>query len=83
MACGLLLAPFALWRDRKALLLVALLAILMGGVSSCTTSGVFSGGTVPGSGSGSGNTAAGTYPVVVTATSNGVQRQVTLTLIVD
>jgi hypothetical protein len=83
MACGLLLAPFALWRGRKALLLVALLAILMGGVSSCTSSGVFSGGTVPGSGSGSGNTAAGTYPVVVTATSNGVQRQVTLTLIVD
>jgi hypothetical protein len=65
------------------LLLVALLAILAGGVSSCTASGIIPGGNVPGSGSGSGNTAAGTYPVVVTATSNGVQHQVTLTLIVD
>jgi hypothetical protein len=83
LACGLLLAPFALRRGRKALLLVALLAILMGGVSSCTSSGILSGGTIPGSGSGSGITAAGTYPVMVTATSNGVQHQVNLTLIVD
>ena len=81
LACGLLLAPFALRRGRKALLLVALLAILMGGVSSCTSSGITSGGTVPGSGSGI--TSAGTFPVVVTATSNGVQHQVNLTLIVD
>ena len=81
LACGLLLAPFALRRGRKALLLVALLAILMGGVSSCTSSGILSGGTVPGSGSGI--TSPGTYSVVVTAISNGVQHQVTLTLIVD
>jgi hypothetical protein len=65
------------------LLLVALLAILAGGVSSCTSSGVISGGTAPGSGSGPGITSPGTFPVVVTATSNGVQHQVTLTLIVD
>jgi hypothetical protein len=65
------------------LLLVALLMILTGGVSSCTSSGVISGGTISGSGSGSGITSAGTFPVVVTATSNGVQHQVTLTLIVD
>jgi hypothetical protein len=81
LACGLLLAPFALARRRKALLLVALLMILAGGVSSCTSSGVISGGT--GNGSGSGVTSPGTFPVVVTATSNGVQHQVTLTLIVD
>jgi hypothetical protein len=81
LACGLLLAPFALRRGRKALLLLALLTILMGGGSSCTSSGIISGGTVPGSGSGT--TAAGTYPVVVTATSNGIQHQVNLTLIVD
>jgi hypothetical protein len=83
LACGLLLAPFALRRGRKALLLIALLMILTGGVSSCTSSGIISGGTISGSGSGSGITSAGTFPVVVTATSNGVQHQVTLTLIVD
>jgi hypothetical protein len=81
LACGLVLAPFALARRRKALWLVALLVIFAGSVTSCTSSGVISGGTVPGSGSGI--TSAGTFPVVVTATSNGVQHQVTLTLVVD
>jgi hypothetical protein len=81
LACGLVLAPFALARRRKALLLIVLLMILAGGVSSCTSSGIISGGTVPGSGSGI--TSPGTFPVVVTATSNGIQHQVTLTLIVD
>jgi hypothetical protein len=81
LACGVLLAPFALAPRRKALLLVALLMILAGGVSSCTSSGVIPGGNVPGTGSGT--TSTGTYPVVVTATSNGVPHQVTLTLIVD
>jgi len=83
LACGLVLAPFALRRGRKVILLIALLMILAGGVSSCTSSGVIPGGTIPGSGSGTGTTAAGTYPVLVTATSNGVQHQATLTLIVD
>jgi hypothetical protein len=81
LACGLALAPFALARRRKALLLMALLMILVGGVSSCTSSGIISGGT--GTGTGTGITSPGTFPVVVTATSNGVQHQVTLTLIVD
>jgi hypothetical protein len=83
LASGLLLAPIALRWRRKALLLVALLVILVWGVSSCTSSGIIPGGKVPGGGSGPGNTAAGTYSVVVTATSNNVPRQVTLTLIVD
>jgi hypothetical protein len=83
LVCGLVLAPFAGSRRRKALLLFALLVILAGGVTSCTSSGIIPGGTVPGSGSGSGITSAGTFPVVVSATSNGVQHQVTLTLIVD
>ncbi len=81
LACGLIVAPFALARRRRFLLLIALLAALAGGVTSCTASSVISGGTPPGSGSGI--TAPGTFPVVVTATSNGVQHQVTLTLIVD
>ena len=83
LACGLILAPFALARRRRALLLVALLAILASGVTSCTSSNAISGGTAPGSGSGPGITSPGTFPVVVTATSSGVQHQVTLTLIVD
>ena len=83
LACGLVIMPFALRHGRKVLLLVALLAILMGGVSSCTSAGIVSGGNASGGGTGSGITTAGTFPVVVTATSNGVQHQVTLTLIVD
>jgi len=81
LLCGLVLVPFGLRRRRNVLLLVALLAILAGGVSSCATSGVISAGKVPSTGSGI--TSPGTFPVVVTATSNGVQHQVTLTLIVD
>ena len=84
LACGLALMPFASIaraRRRKALLLVALLMILAGGVTSCTSSGVISSGT--GTVTGSGITPPGTYPVVVTATSNGVQHQTTLTLTVD
>jgi hypothetical protein len=85
LACGLVLIPFALARQRKALLLVALLMILAGSFSSCTTSGIIPGGTTPGggTGTGTGNTTSGTYPIFVTATSNGVQHQATLTLIVD
>jgi hypothetical protein len=81
LVCGLILAPFTLGHRRKLFLLVVLLAIFIAGVSSCTSSSVISGGTVPGSGSGI--TSPGSFPVVVTATSNGVQHQVTLTLIVD
>ena len=79
MACGLLLVPLALWKRRRALLPIALLAILSGGVSSCTSSG--GGLTQPPPNSGV--TPAGTYSIPVTASSNGVQHQITLTLTVD
>jgi hypothetical protein len=81
LACGLVLLPFALARRRRALLLIVLLAILTGGVSSCASS---SGGvsTVL-TKTGNGYTPPATYTVPVTATSNGVSHQVTLTLIVD
>jgi hypothetical protein len=81
LACGLVLVPFALMRRREALMLVVLLAILAGGVSSCTSSSVDRSSN-PNGGS-SGITPAGTYSIPVTVTSNGVQHQVTLTLIVD
>jgi hypothetical protein len=83
LACGLALIPFARMRRRKALLLIALLMIFAGGMSSCTSSGILSSGTGTGSGSGTGVTSPGTFSVVVTATSNGVPHQVTLTLVVD
>ena len=81
LACGLVLLPFALARRRRALLLIALLAMLTGGISSCASS---SGGvsTVLNK-TGNGYTPPATYSIPVTATSNGVSHQVTLTLIVD
>jgi hypothetical protein len=84
LVCGLALVPLALRRRRKALmLLAAFVAMLLGGVSSCTQSG---GGTglpsIP-STSSSGITPAATYSIPVIATSNGVQHQQTLTLTVD
>jgi hypothetical protein len=82
LACGLMLVPFAFRRRCKALLLVVLLALLAGGVSSCTSSGIVSGGS-GGHPTGAGVTPAGTYSIPVTVTSNGVQHQVTLTLTVD
>jgi hypothetical protein len=81
LACGLVLLPFALGRRRRALLLMVLLIILAGGVSSCTQSSV--GLSLPGSRTTSGITAAGTYSIPITVTSNGVQHQVTLKLTVD
>jgi len=81
LACGLVLVPLALWKRRRAMLLIALLAILAGGVSSCTSSG--GGLTQPPPHSGGGTTPPGTYSIPVTASANGVQHQITLTLTVD
>jgi hypothetical protein len=82
LVCGLVLLPFGLRRRPKALLLPAVLAIFVAGVSSCTSSG---GGTGGGSGGNSGgsSTPAGTYTIPVTAAANGVQHSVSLTLTVD
>jgi hypothetical protein len=79
-ACGLLLLPLALTRRRRALL-VLMLALLAFGVSSCTSSGVFSGGGTPRTGPGI--TPAATYKIPVDVVSNNVKHTVTLTLIVD
>ena len=83
LACGLLLLPLALWKGRKALLLVALGAVFGLGISSCTSSG---GGTLGGGGGGQNNgskTPAGTYAVPVTVTASGVSHSVNLSLTVD
>ena len=81
LVCGGLLLPLALWRRRKALLLVALLAILTGGVSSCAGSSI--GRPSSPSGGSTGMTPAGSYSIPVTVTSNGISHQLTLKLTVD
>jgi hypothetical protein len=80
LACGLLMLPLAWRRRRNALLLAALLAILVAGISSCLGA---SGSSVSQPPAGPGATPAGTYSIPVTVQSNGVQHQVTLTLTVD
>jgi hypothetical protein len=82
LAFGLVLLPLGWRRRRKALLLTALLAILAGGVSSCTSSGVGTGSSSSPT-NGSGSTPAGTYSIPATAVSIGVEHSVTLTLTVD
>jgi len=79
LTCGLVLVPLAFWKRRKALALIALIAILVGGVSSCTSSGGGVSRLLPNSGL----TPAGTYSIPVTVTSSGIEHQVTLTLTVD
>jgi hypothetical protein len=80
-ACGIVLLPLALLRRQRALLLVALLGVVVFGVSSCTSSAVFSGSGTPRSGSGI--TPAATYKIPVDVVSNNVKHTVILTLIVD
>jgi hypothetical protein len=82
LACALVLLPFGWKRRRKAFLLVALLSILAGGISSCASSGGGTGGGSGGQG-GSGSTPVGTYSIPVTAVSSGIEHSVTLTLTVD
>jgi hypothetical protein len=78
---GLALLPLAWRRKRKILAMAALLAIFVGGISSCSGSG---GGTGGSSTSGLGNESApGTYSIPVSVASNGVVHQVILTLTVD
>jgi hypothetical protein len=58
-----------------------LLVILAGGVSSCTSSSVFSGGGTPRTGPGI--TPSATYKIPVDVVSNNVTHTIVLTLIVD
>lgn len=85
LACGLLVLPLAGRRRRSGWMLVLLLALLVSGISSCASSGGGGGGGGGGTNppSGTNNTAAGTYSIPVTITSNGVQHSVSLSLVVD
>lgn len=88
LLCGFLVLPMA-WKRRRwptatgnAVLLVALLAIVVGGLSSCSSAGGGASASSTGQGK-SGVTPPGTYSISVTATSTGVQHSATLTLNVD
>lgn len=76
--CGLLFLPLALVRRRRVLLLAALLAFLIFGISSCAGSGGGTGGS-PEGGQGGSNAATGTFSIPVTVAANGVAHTVTLT----
>jgi hypothetical protein len=79
LICGLVLLPLGL--KRRSLLLIALLAIAMSGVTSCAASG---GGLVtPPTPSNPGVTPPATYSIPVSVLSAGITHQVTLTLTVD
>jgi len=81
LAYGIVLVPLAFWKRRRVLLAILALALVAGGVSSCTSSG--GGLSQPPPHSGPGITPAGTYSIPVTVSANGLQHQVTLTLTVD
>lgn len=82
MLCGILLMPWVLKRNRKALLHLVGLVVLIAAISSC--GGAIGGSSGSGGGSGNGSsTPPGTYHVAVTITSTGLSRQVTLNLTVD
>lgn len=89
LVCGLALLSLGWRRRRRALLVFWLAMLIVTGMTSCTssgpTSGGGSGGGSGGSGSGGGSTStpAGTYSVPVSATADGVQHSVTVTLVVD
>jgi hypothetical protein len=82
LACGLALLSLGWRRRRKALLLCGLALLIATGVTSCTSAGPKSTGG-SGTGGGSTTTPAGSYSVPVSATADGVQHSVTLTLVVD
>jgi len=85
LVCGVVLFALGWRKGRNALLLCGLAFVLGAGVTSCTSAGTKSGGGSGGEGGGGGSTStpAGSYQVPVSATADGVQHSVTLTLVVD
>ena len=81
--CALLLLPLTSVRRRPKLFLLLLLFSITFPVTSCAGAGGGGGAAPPSGGSSGNNTPAGTYSVVVTATSNGIAHKTTLTLTVD
>jgi hypothetical protein len=79
VALGIALLPLALGRRRRPLLLLALLAVLAGALTSCVSA---SGGSQQHSAE-PGETPPATYPIPVTVQAYGVAHKVTVTLTVD
>jgi hypothetical protein len=85
LLCGLALLSLGWRKRRRALLLCGLALVIGASVTSCTSAGTNSSGGSGGDGGGSGSTStpAGTYSVPVSASADGVQHSVTVTLVVD
>ena len=82
LICGLALLSLGGRRRRRALLLSGVALLIAVGVSGCTSADKSSSGG-SGGGGGSISTPAGSYSVQVSATADGVQHSVNLTLVVD
>jgi hypothetical protein len=81
LLCGLSILPLSLLRGKvrgKIWLLLAILVAMVGGMSSCTSSGGSGGQMHLG-----GGTSTGSYTITVTASANGVAHSSTVTLVVD
>lgn len=81
LAFGVLLLPLAR-RKRRLWLLPTLLALGLSGAGGCSGSGGGTGGVPPPQG-GTESVAPGTYSITLAITSNNVQHNLTLTLVVD
>ena len=84
VALGLFVVPIAFARRRRNVLLIAIILLSSFGITSCAGAGGGGGGggaTPPGATNE--NTPPGTYPVVVTATANGLSHKITVSLTVD
>jgi hypothetical protein len=82
VALSIFLLPFTIRRRRQGMLLLAILILSSFGLASCAGAGGGGSGGPP-SNPANGTTPAGTYPVVVTATANGLSHKTTLSLTVD
>ncbi len=81
-ACGALVIPFSL-KWRKKLGVFVAIAVLLGGIAALTGCAASSGGSTSGQQKIAGGTPPGSYLVTITASANGVTKNITVTLAVD
>jgi hypothetical protein len=82
LACCALAIPFSL-RWRKKIGRLFMMAAILGGIAALTSCAASSGGSASGQQETGGGTPPGSYPVTITASANGVTKNITVTLVVD